>query len=112
MNRAIHGLRGWLLQRLTAVYLLAYLLYFLGHLALSPWHGYAQWHAWMQRLPVHIATLMFFVALLLHAWIGLRDVVMDYVHPFAWRLSVLVLAGSGLTAMGLWVVLVMASINT
>lgn len=112
MNRAIHGLRGWLLQRLTALYLLVYLLYFLGHVLFSPWRGYEQWHAWMHALPVHIATLLFFVTLLLHAWIGVRDILMDYVHPFALRLSLLVAAGGGLLAMGLWAVLVMASINT
>ncbi|HKJ21980.1 MAG TPA: succinate dehydrogenase, hydrophobic membrane anchor protein [Gammaproteobacteria bacterium] len=112
MNRAIHGLRSWLLQRLSAVYLLAYLVYFFMHLLLSPWTGYEQWHEWMQRLPVHIATLLFFVTLLLHAWIGVRDILMDYIHPFAWRLSMLVLVGTGLVSMGLWVVLIMASIDT
>lgn len=112
MNRAIHGLRGWLVQRLSAVYLLAYLGYFFGRLLLNPWNGYEQWHAWMQRLPVHIATLLFFMSLLVHAWIGVRDILMDYVHPFGWRLSLLALAGTGLLSMGLWVVLIMASINT
>lgn len=109
MNRAIHGLQGWLLQRLTAVYLLVYLVYFFGHLLVDPWHGYEAWRAWLGLPAVNVATLVFFIALLIHAWIGLRDVVMDYIHPFVWRLAALVLAGAGLLSAGLWAFLILMS---
>ena len=37
-----------------------------------------------------------------------RDVVMDYVHPYALRLTELVMVAGALVAMGVWVVHVMA----
>ena len=107
MNRSIHGLKSWLLQRLSAVYLLVYLVYFLAYMLVAPWRGYEAWRAWLALPAVNVATLAFFTAVLLHAWIGLRDVVMDYVHPFAWRMTVLVLTGGALLSMALWVFLIM-----
>jgi succinate dehydrogenase / fumarate reductase membrane anchor subunit len=47
--------------------------------------------------------LIFFAALLLHAWVGLRDVVLDYVRPAAARVAVFALLSLVLTAQGLWV---------
>jgi len=111
MSRSLHGLRSWLLQRLTAVYLLIYLVYFFIHLLLRDGGGYEGWRGWLAQPAVAIATVLFFTALLFHAWIGLRDVVMDYVHPFAWRLSLLALIGVGLLTMGLWVLLIMIPLH-
>lgn len=50
-----------------------------------------------------IATTAFFAALLAHAWVGLRDVLMDYVQAMAVRVALLGLVGFGLTAVGVWV---------
>jgi succinate dehydrogenase / fumarate reductase membrane anchor subunit len=52
-------------------------------------------------------TLLLFAFLLLHAWVGMRDIVMDYVHPFKWRLTVLSLIAGGLIAMGAWLLVVL-----
>lgn len=112
MSRALQGLRSWLLQRLTAVYLLLYLVFFLIHLLIGHGGGYEAWRGWLARPVTAVATVLFFTALLFHAWIGLRDVVMDYVHPFAWRLSLLALIGTGLLSMGLWVLLIMIPLHT
>jgi len=52
---------------------------------------------------VSIASFVFFAALLTHAWVGLRDVIMDYVHPVAVRVFVLALLVCGLLASAAWV---------
>ena len=52
---------------------------------------------------VSIATATFFAALLAHAGVGLRDVIMDYVHPVVLRVCVLALLGLGLLATAIWV---------
>jgi succinate dehydrogenase / fumarate reductase membrane anchor subunit len=56
----------------------------------------------MSNPAISVAAAVFFAALLLHAWVGFRDVIVDYVHPLAFRLSMLALLGSGLLAIGLW----------
>ena len=103
MRRAITGLRAWLVQRLSAVYMLLFIVFLLFHFLLDPPHSYQAWHGWISNPGVSIAACVFFAALLLHAWVGVRDVIMDYVHPLGFRVSMLALLGSGLLAIGVWV---------
>jgi len=103
-----HGLKAWLVQRLSAVYMVLYLLIAVFYLAASSPHGYSEWKALIATPAVSVATLLLFAMVLLHAWVGVRDVVMDYVHPYALRLTALVLVAGALVAMGVWVVQVMA----
>ena len=104
MRKAVTGLRAWLVQRISAVYMLLFILLLLFHFFLDPPHAYLAWHGWMKNPGVSVATFVFFSALLLHAWVGVRDVVMDYVHPLALRVSALVLLGFSLMAIAAWVV--------
>ena len=103
MRRAVSGLRAWLLQRLSALVLLAYLVVALGVFALDPPQGHAAWRTLMQSPAVALATLVAFAALALHAWVGARDVLLDYVHPLALRLALLVALAATLLASGAWV---------
>jgi succinate dehydrogenase / fumarate reductase, membrane anchor subunit len=83
--------------------MLAFIVYFLSHFVGDPPHSYPVWRSWLMSSGVSIATVVFFLALLAHAWVGVRDVIMDYVHPVAIRLGLLALLGFGLIAMGIWV---------
>ena len=104
MRKTVTGLRAWLVQRVSAVYMLLFTVFILVHFVVDPPHSYPAWHGWMMRPAVSIATLVFFGALLLHAWVGVRDVIMDYVHTLALRVFALTLLGFGLMAMAAWVV--------
>lgn len=103
MRKSVTGLRAWLLQRATAVYMLAFIVFFLAHFLRDRPRSYGAWHGWMTAPGVSIAACVFFAALLLHAWVGLRDVVLDYVRPLALRLCALALLGGGLAAAAIWV---------
>ena len=98
------GLKAWLLQRISAVYLAGFLIYFLAMLLTCAPQTYADWHGWMTSTTMSLATTLFFIALLSHAWVGMRDVMLDYLHPFALRLTMLILLAIGLLLMALWVV--------
>ncbi len=100
MSRRAAGLRAWLLQRISAVYLALYVIYFL--LASPAAGGYAAWHAWLGSPWPLLALALFFLALAIHAWVGVRDVIIDYVHHAGLRL--LLLSGVGLVLLGslLW----------
>ncbi len=102
MSRTASGLRAWILQRITAIYLGLFTLYLLIRL-LGGGHGdWQSWHALFAQPLMSVATLLYVLALLLHAWIGVRDVLIDYVHPLALRVTLLSLVGFGLAACGLW----------
>ena len=83
---AHYGLMDWLIQRLTAVIMAVYTLLVLG---IALWNGGIDHPLWL-RLFAHdgfrIASFLFMVALLYHAWIGVRDILMDYIKPVGLRL--------------------------
>lgn len=100
--RLLSGQRAWLLQRITAVYAGVYVVLALLLFVVAPPADHATWQAFVGQPVVALLTGLFALVVLLHAWIGLRDVVMDYVHPLVARLTVLTLGGGGLILMGLW----------
>ena len=113
MSRKASGLRAWILQRLTAVYMALFLIYAVLLWLPAPPGSHAVWRAWVADPWVGIAALLFFLSLLLHAWIGVRDVLIDYVRPIGARLTLLTLVGVGLIGCGLWVlqVILMAGVG-
>ena len=112
MSRPAHGLRDWLLQRLTAIYLGGFLVYLLVHFLLQSQHSFQQWHDWVTHPVMIIATALFIVAVLVHGWVGMRDVVLDYVHAISLRLTILSLIGLTLISCGLWALRVLLQAST
>jgi succinate dehydrogenase / fumarate reductase, membrane anchor subunit len=104
MKRAVTGLRAWLVQRVSAVFMLLFIVFLLGHFLFDRPHTYRAWHDWMLSPAVSTATIVFLAALIAHAWVGLRDVVMDYVQYVAARVFVLALLALGITGLGVWVI--------
>jgi succinate dehydrogenase membrane anchor subunit len=84
---AHYGLKDWVAQRITAVLIAVYTLLWL---AIALVHGgidQALWHALFASVAFRVATLLFGFALLWHAWIGMRDIWMDYIKPMMIRLA-------------------------
>ncbi|MEI8035269.1 MAG: succinate dehydrogenase, hydrophobic membrane anchor protein [Betaproteobacteria bacterium] len=76
---AHYGLRDWLVQRITAVVMSVFTVIFLVKLFLMPQFDYAHWSALWHGNVMRFAALLFFVSLGLHAWVGMRNIFMDYV---------------------------------
>ena len=70
------GLYDWLMQRVTAVILLAYFLFIAG--VLLGGVDYAAWKALFSQTWVRIFSLMALLSLGIHAWVGMWSVVTDY----------------------------------
>ena len=83
---AHYGLRDWLVQRATAVVLALYVVVLAVRVALARPLDYDAWAGVFAPLPMKAATLIAFVAIGWHAWIGMRDIWMDYVRPAAIRI--------------------------
>lgn len=84
---AHYGWRDWLVQRVSAVVMAAYTVILL---FLLLWFGgldYAAWKAAFGNALFRIATFVFMLALLWHAWVGVRNIAMDYLKPVALRLT-------------------------
>ncbi len=102
MKGPLTGLRSWLTQRATAVYLAGFSLFLLTHLLWDRPVTFDAWRNWVLSPGVRVTMALFFIALLLHAWVGVRDVILDYVNPLAIRLSLLAILASGLLATAIW----------
>ena len=84
---AHYGLSEWLLQRLTAVIMALYTLGLVVCLAAGAPGTYAEWKGLFAGTFARLATMLFFAALLYHAWVGMRDILMDYVKATGLRLA-------------------------
>ena len=83
-----NGLKDWLIQRVTAVYFAAYVIFLFGFLLTHPGLNFTQWHALFANRPFQIATILSLLALSLHAWVGIWTVTTDYMKCTVIRLSV------------------------
>lgn len=85
---AHYGLRDWLAQRVTGAIVAVYaVLLGAAWLAMSQPLGYGAWSALFAQGWVRVATLLCIASLVWHAWVGMRDILMDYVQPVALRLG-------------------------
>ena len=96
------GLRAWMLQRVSAIYLALCFISVLTLLLAQRPVTYDAWRAWIAHPAVNIACLLFFIALVIHAWVGMRDVVIDYVRSTGARFVLLVGVAASLLAMLVW----------
>jgi succinate dehydrogenase / fumarate reductase membrane anchor subunit len=101
------GLRAWLTQRATALYLAGFSLFLLTHFLWDRPATFDAWRNWVLSPGIRVTMALFFIALLLHAWVGVRDVILDYVNPLAIRLSLLAVLASGLLATGIWLAVIL-----
>lgn len=99
---AHYGLRDWLLQRVTAVIMVLYALLFVFVLVGTPSLQYPQWKALFANQWMRFATLLFLLSVYLHAWVGVRDILMDYVHPTGVRLGLQILVILALALYTVW----------
>ena len=105
---AHYGLMDWLIQRLTGVVMAAYTLLVLGAMLWNGGIDHALWKSLFANGAFRLASFLFMVALLYHAWIGVRDILMDYIKPVGVRLAmemisvILLVAYLGWTIQILW----------
>jgi succinate dehydrogenase / fumarate reductase membrane anchor subunit len=92
----------WLVQRITSVYLAGFVIYILIYLALHPVKSYGAWSDYFASGGVRLAWGLFFLSLLLHAWVGMRSIYLDYVKPTGLRFAVTAATAIGFVALGLW----------
>ena len=104
---AHYGLRDWLAQRVTAVLMALFTVALLVQFLMPGPLGYEHWAAifssrWMKAL-----TFVLIISLAYHAWVGVRDICMDYVKSVALRLALQVFTLVWLVACAGWAIQVL-----
>lgn len=107
--RLLSGQRAFVVQRLSALALLAFLAAGALRLAFGAPVTLAQWRAWVAQPFAAALLALLAAAVLVHAWVGIRDVILDYVDPLPLRLAVLGLVALALALLALWTGFILVS---
>lgn len=100
---AHYGLRDWLVQRFTAGIMFVFTLILLGF-AWRYGGDAAAWRALFDQDWMRYASLLFALSLYWHAWVGMRDILMDYVRTTWVRLPAQVAVIVALLVYAMWTV--------
>lgn len=99
---AHYGLGDWLLQRLTAVVMAVFTIAMFACLVIDAPHSYGAWKSIFAGTFMRLITMLFVSALLYHAWVGMRDILMDYLHATSVRLTAQAAVGFALLFYLIW----------
>lgn len=107
---AHYGLRDWAVQRVTAGIITVYTLFLVGVLLMQPALDFITWRALFQHTWLRVPTFVCLLAVYVHAWIGMRNILMDYVKPTTLRLCLHVIVIVFLIAYTVWTVQILWSL--
>lgn len=110
MSFQAQGMRAWLLQRLTAVYIAIYSLSLIGWIGSNSPVNYSSWYSLFSQPIILISTILFYLSLFIHAWVGVRDILVDYAKPSSVRFILLTALALFLTVMTTWLLLIVISL--
>ena len=83
-----NGLRDWVVQRLSASVVAGYILVVLGFVFYKSPMTYEVWQSFFSCFLMRIFSVLFLLALVLHAWIGVWTVTTDYLKCVYVRVAV------------------------
>ena len=105
---AHYGTRDWLAQRVTAALMAVFTLAVLVQVLFTRGPiGYEKWAGIYASQPMKMLTFTTIVGLLYHVWVGMRDVLMDYVKPVGVRLVLQILVIVWLVGCAGWAIQVL-----
>jgi succinate dehydrogenase / fumarate reductase membrane anchor subunit len=104
---AHYGMRDWLSQRVTAVLMALFTVVLIVQVLMPGAMGYDKWAGIFAAQWMKLFTLVVIVSLGWHAWVGVRDIWMDYVKPVGLRLVLQVATIAWLVACVGWAVQVL-----
>ena len=84
---AHYGFRDWLSQRVTAALMAIFTVVLIVQVLLPGPVDYYRWSGIFATQWMKVLTFVVILALLYHAWVGVRDIWMDYVKPVGMRLT-------------------------
>lgn len=104
---AHYGFSDWLSQRITALLMALFTIVLLVQVLFGGPLGYDRWAAIFSSQWMKVLTFITIVSLAWHAWVGVRDIWMDYVKPVGVRLALQVFTMAWLVGCAGWAVQVL-----
>jgi succinate dehydrogenase / fumarate reductase membrane anchor subunit len=112
---AHYGLKDWIAQRLTAIVMAVFTIALLIqiiciHMQSDNGMTYETWSGIFANPLMKFATFATSIALFYHAWIGVRDIWMDYVKPVSIRISLHLLTIVALISYAYWMIQILSRV--
>jgi succinate dehydrogenase / fumarate reductase membrane anchor subunit len=99
---AHYGLKDWVIQRATAIIMALYsLIFFAVVLVVGP-DSFEAWRGIFAGGLMKFASFLFLLSVFYHAWIGVRDIWMDYIKPAGLRLLLMIATAVALVGYAGW----------
>ncbi len=106
------GMRQWLTQRISAVVMAIYTLLLVLLVLIQQPANFQEWHAFFSPWWWRIVTILFWICLTMHARLGVRDVLKDYVFNLTLRSYLQLLVELALMVDLIWLVMILMNLNT
>ena len=110
MSWQSQGFRPWFLQRLTAFIIGIGIISMSWWVLNNPVMTFSQWREFFSQPLVNLCTVLFVYSVLYHAWVGMRDVIIDYVHHQFLRITLFTVFSLLFFALGIWISMIMATV--
>lgn len=107
---AHYGVKDWLAQRVTAIVMAVYTIVLLVSFLGAQEFSYEGWAGLFAKQWFKLFSLVTFLGLFYHAWVGIRDIWMDYVKSAGLRLFLMLLTIFWLLACAAWTVQILWSV--
>lgn len=111
LTKRYPGMRAWLVQRLTALIMAIYSIMALTRILIVQPTEYVEWVGVFQPWWFQVASWLFWISLTVHAWLGIRDVLKDYVPDIKTRqvlIKIVIVLLWGYIAWATWLLLIKA----
>ena len=102
-----YGFRDWMAQRVTALLMALFTVVVLAQVLMPGELGYDKWAGIFAAQWMKVLTFVVILSLLYHAWVGVRDIWMDYIKPVGLRLALQVFSLVWLVGCAGWAVQVL-----
>ncbi|WP_087016435.1 succinate dehydrogenase, hydrophobic membrane anchor protein [Thaumasiovibrio subtropicus] len=83
-----NGVHDFVLIRASAIILTLYTFYMLGYFLFGPTLTYEVWTGFFAQTSTKVFTMLALFSVLIHAWIGMWQVLTDYIKPAALRAGI------------------------
>ncbi len=101
-----NGLRDWLIQRVSAVIVAAYIIAMVIYFVVHPNLQHHEWLLLFQNDWMRVFSLIFLISLLAHAWVGVWTIATDYIDSIRLRFLFLIVVLLVLFASLIWGVMI------
>jgi succinate dehydrogenase / fumarate reductase membrane anchor subunit len=107
---AHYGVKDWLAQRVTAIVMAVFTVVLLVAFLTGQNFTYEGWAGLFARQWFKLFALVTFLGMFYHAWVGIRDIWMDYIKSAGLRLFLMLATIFWLLACAAWTVQILWSV--